>query len=59
MWIVEYSKSQKAYHVSKESETLEQEIKTFENNGWIGDWKVLARFDTSKEAHDFYSKLLT
>ncbi len=52
-YVVEYSKSQKAFHVGLESEILEKEIQMFEKTGWLSDYQVLGRFKTYESANDF------
>jgi len=51
MWIAEYSKDQKAYHVSMEADTLAHEASAFLERGWVGDWEVIGRFGNADEAH--------
>jgi hypothetical protein len=52
-YIVEYSESQKAFHIGEESEILEKEILAFEKTGWVGDYKVIGRFQTYEAASAF------
>jgi len=57
MYVVEYSESQKAYHIGEEMELLQKDIRAFEQRGWIGDYKTLARFETREEARQYLRTL--
>ena len=49
-WVVEYSPSQNMFHLEQEIDILTKEIRAYEQRGWIGDYKVIGRFDTREEA---------
>lgn len=55
MFVVEYSKSQKCYHVGEEMDLLQKDVKAFEERGWVGDYKTIARFETKEEARQYLS----
>ena len=54
MYTIEYSKEQEAYHIGEEIDLLEKDIRAYEERGWIGDWKVIGRFNTRLEAQNCF-----
>lgn len=57
MWVLEYSKSQNAYHVSTSDQRLMNEMTCLERKAiwpdYESDWKVVKTFSTCKEALNF------
>ena len=55
--IVEYSESQKCFHVSTEEEWADNVLKTAigekRNPQWKSDWTIVGEFNSFKEAREF------
>lgn len=59
-YIVEYSKSQNAFHLSDEKEFNLNLVKTVTaeiNHNWVSDWRVLGEFDSYEKASRFIGGL--
>ena len=52
-YVVEYSQSQKAYHVSTKEERLENETTHFEKYGKKSDFDIIGVFDSYEKANEF------
>lgn len=55
-YIVEYSKSQNAFHLSDEEEFEQNIVRTIiaeREKNWVSDWRPLASFDSYEKASQF------
>lgn len=55
-WVLEYSKSQNAYHIQTHDEHLMSEMTCIER-GHKSDWKIIGTFNTRKEAQSYRKEI--